>query len=230
MKKRLLEASVFVLAITLMTGCHKEYSKLNRRFSTTQKTYSLKDTLHIRNYILYNTQDHLSLVFNNKPIPINEDSVMQVVLGSFEKLEIPLVSHLEKGKNHIDSAFYKDYLVRIRKIDENWIKEVAGDTHGCLTLIPFIYIFNRISFTGYITSGGMAGNNGFHVVSFVNLIVYLVEDDKIIYSNQIRYTTERTWADTRAEAEALPPAPSVNQEHWDELVRLAMEDYIKRLK
>ena len=76
----------------------------------------------------------------------------------------------------------------------------------------------------------MAGNIGFHVVSFVNLIVYLVEDDKIIYSNQIRHTTERTWADTRAEAEALPPAPLVKQEHWDELVRLAMEDYNKRLK
>jgi hypothetical protein len=77
---------------------------------------------------------------------------------------------------------------------------------------------------------GMAYDNGFHLVSFVNIIVYLVKDSEILYSRQIRHSTERTWTNTLNEAEALPPAPLVKHEHLDELIRLAMEDYMKRLK
>jgi len=230
MKKKILIAGILLMVMTMMAGCHKEFSKINKRASTTQKAYSLTDSLTIENYMLYNSQAHANLSHNSKYLPLNEDSVMQVVLKSFEKLNLPIFSQVSERKNHIDSAFYKDYLIRIRKIDEEWIKEIAGDSNGCVILVPFISILNKIGFTGFISSGGITGGNGFIVNSFVHLIVFIVENGEIIYSRQIRHSSERTWADTRAEAEALPPAPSVNQEHWDELVRLAMEDYIKRLK
>jgi hypothetical protein len=163
-------------------------------------------------------------------MPIDKDSVMKVVGKSFNKLEIPIVNKFHFGDNYIDSTFYKNHVINIRHIDEGWIKEIAGDTKYKKVLVPFIYIFNGITFTGFISSGGVSGSSGFHLMTFLNLMVFIVEDEKIIYSSQALHTTERTWADSRAEAEALPPAPLVKQEHWDELVRLAMEDYIKRLK
>ena len=163
-------------------------------------------------------------------MPIDTDSVMEIVGKSFYKFNIPIKYNFSIGNNNVDSAFYNIKVVNIKDINKDWIKEIAGDTKGRLTLVPFIYIFNSISFTGYITSGGMAENNGFHLMTFLNLMVFIVKNDEIVYSSQALHTTERTWADTRAEAEALPPAPLVKQEHWDELVRLAMEDYIKRLK
>jgi hypothetical protein len=230
MEKKILIAVIIVMVLTMMTGCHKEFSRLNKRFSTTQKTYIQTDSLFIKNYILWSTQDHQSFTFNNKPIPISEDSVMKVVWKSFEKLDLPIVSHFEKGQNHIDSTFYKDYLIRIRKIDQDFLKKIAGNYQKTRILIPVINLRNSIIFTGYITSGGMSGSNGFNMVSFVNLIVFIIEDKEIIYSRQIRHSSEITKADSRVEAEAIPPAPLVTQEVWDELVRLAMEDYTKRLK
>lgn len=77
---------------------------------------------------------------------------------------------------------------------------------------------------------GMADDNGFHLVSLVKLIVYLVKDSEILYSRKIRHSTERTWTNTLNEVEALPPVPLVKQEHLDGLIRLAMEDFMKRLK
>jgi len=214
----------------LVSGCNKEYRKLSRGKSIKQSSYPLSDSIHLENYILYNTIDHLSLIKNNKPMPINTDSVMKIVGESFNKLKIPNVNNYFIGDNHIDSVFYKNQVIKIKNIDKDWIKNIAGDTKDKMILIPFIYIFNSITFTGYITSGGMAGNNGFHLMTFLNMMVFIVKNNEIVYSSQALHTTERTWADSRAEAEALPPAPLVKQEHWDELVRLAMEDYIKRLK
>ncbi|MCH6198841.1 hypothetical protein MMU07_04585 [Aquiflexum sp. LQ15W] len=218
-----------IILFSAITGCHREFRNLNKSVSKTQKTYSATDSIFIANYVLYNTQDHLSFTLENKPIPIDEDSVMQVVWKSFEKLKLPIVSNFETGQNHIDSSFY-ERLIRIRKIDEEWINVVAGDSCKKLILVPVIYIMNKISFTGYISSGGMAGSSGYHVMSFVNLIVFIVKDDDVVYSQQVRHTSERTWANSREEAEAIPPAPLVTKEHWDKLVRLAMKDYIKRMK
>jgi len=163
-------------------------------------------------------------------MPIDEDSVMKIVGKSFKKLKIPFVNNFDFGENHIDSAFYKNHVINIRHIDEGWIKEIAGNTKDKKVLVPFIYIFNGITFTGFIGSGGVSGSSGFHLMTFLNLMLFIVENEEIVYSSQVLHTTERTWADSREEAEALPPAPLVKQEHWDELLRLAMEDYIKRLK
>jgi len=52
----------------------------------------------------------------------------------------------------------------------------------------------------------------------------------VIYSRHIRYKSDQVWADSEDEILAVPPLAAVKQEHWDELVRRAMKDYIKRLK
>jgi hypothetical protein len=230
MEKKIMIASITVLLLTIITGCHREFSRLNKGNSKVEKFYSHSDSLIIKNYVLYNSQAHANLSHNSLPIPIHEDSVMQVAWESFDKLDLPIVSHLEKGQNHIDSTFYKDYLIRIRKIDKEWIKEVAGESNDHLVLVPVISILNKIGFTGFISSGGMAGSSGFIMNSFVNLIIFIVQNNEIIYISQIRHSSDTTKANSRSEAEAIPPAPLVTQEVWDELVRLAMEDYIKRLK
>jgi hypothetical protein len=221
---------ILIVFLFLFSGCNKEFRTLSKSRSTKQSAYAAADSVHLENYILYNTVSHLSFTRNNKPMPIDKDSVMEVVGESFKKLEVSFVDNFHLGDNHIDSIFYQNQVIKIKHIDKNWIKEVAGDTKGRKVLVPFIYIFNRITFTGYITSGGMAGSSGYHLMTFLNLMVFIVEDDDIVYSGQTLHTSERTWANSREEAEAIPPAPLVRQEHWDELVRLAMKDYIKRVK
>jgi hypothetical protein len=220
----------FVFLLVSISGCHREFSKVSRGSHTTQKQYALQEPLRIKDYSLYNAKASLSFEVNSTPAPINGDSLMQVFWKSFEKLDLPTELRLSEGKNQVDSAFYDDYVIKIRKIDEQWVKDIADADASTPILVPIIHILTRNSFTSFISSGGLAGSNGFNVVSFVNLIVYVVEDGEIVYSRHVRHSSDITKANSREEAEAIPPAPLVTQEHWDELVRRAMKDYIKRLK
>jgi hypothetical protein len=222
---------ILILAAVLMaTGCNKEFRRTGRRSNTTYDTYSSKDSLLLRNYVLYNSQAYSSFSTESKPVSINADSVMHIVHCSFGKLGVPMLLRVNEGENHVDSVFYKDFVIRISKMNSSWIKDIAEEINEKVVIVPVVYIHNRISNTAFISSGGLAGSSGFHVVSFLNLIVFVVKDGETIYSRQYMHTSDRTWANSREEAEAIPPAPLVTQEHWDELVRLAMKDYIKRMK
>jgi hypothetical protein len=221
---------LMLVVVLIVTGCHKEFRRTGRRSNLTLNTYSLKDSLLLKNYTLYSSQAHSSFSVNSKPVPVNDDSVINVIERSFQKVGLPLISRVDQGKNHVDSMFYRDFVIRIAKMDESWIKDIAGGQSENVVILPTVYLHNRITNTAFISSGGLAGSSGFHVVSFLNLIVFVVKDGQIIYSRQYMHTSERTWANSREEAEAIPPAPLVTQEHWDELVRLAMKDYIKRMK
>ncbi|EON76139.1 hypothetical protein ADIS_3267 [Lunatimonas lonarensis] len=216
--------------VPIVSGCVKDYRKLSRGKSTVLKSYSPNDTLVVSDYIFYNTRTHLSFGAENEPMEMNSDSVMQILVASFKNLGAPIQDRLELGKNHIDSTFIKKYVVRTRRVNSDWIKEVAGQSKGTYKLIPFLYILNRIAFTGYITSGGMSGSNGFYLVTYLNLIVYIVHENEIVYSSQALHTSELMRTDTRREAEALPSAIMITEENWQELARISMEDYFKRWK
>lgn len=220
----------FGVLLVVISGCHREFSKVSRGSDTTRKEYPRQEPLRIKNYALYNAKASLSFDVNSTPSPINGDSLMQVFWESFDKLDLPVEVLLSEGENHVDSAFYDDYVIKIRKIDEQWVKDIAGSDTNTLVLVPIIHILTRNAFTGFISSGGLAGSSGFSVQSYIDVVIFIVENGEIIYSRQALHSSDITWANSREEAEAIPAAPLVTKEHWDELVRLAMKDYIKRMK
>jgi len=228
--RNILNLALLVGALILSFGCapNEVFHKQSRGKWISQKSYFCKDTLVLNNYSLYNSREELLLVPNNQPFQFNEDSISQVFIDSFKKLELANVE-VNFSQNIIDSLIFKRPIY-IRNLDPSFIAELAGSTNGKTILIPLIYAYNRIAFTAYFTSGGGFGDNGWYFITYLDLIVFIVKSDKVIYSRHFSYKSDQVWADTRSEIEAVPPLAAVKQEHWDELVRLAMEDYIKRLK
>jgi hypothetical protein len=108
--------------------------------------------------------------------------------------------------------------------------DLAETSKESLTMIPIIIANNQYQFVSYFTSGGAFGSGGWNAITWVHLILYIFEDQEVIYSRHYRYKSNLVRADSREEILAVPPLAAVKQEHWDELVRLAMKDYIKRLK
>ena len=221
-----------IILLLILIGCvpNNVFYKKSRQAGIVQKNYLKLDTLRIVNYSFYNAKDYQSLTTEIHPFDINKDSIFDVFLSSVNQLELENVK-IEAGRNYIDSLFYNtNRPFKTRNINTNQVLEMAGNKTSKFILVPFIHAYNNIAFTCYITSGGMAGNNGFYFITWLDLIVFIVKGEEIIYSRQIRYKSDQVWADTKSEIEAIPPLAAVKQEHWDELVRLAMEDYIKRLK
>jgi hypothetical protein len=194
----------------------------------TLKSYQ-KEPLLLKNFAIYNSRQERLLIADNEPFPINKDSLSSVVFNSFDRLEIDFLK-IVGGQNLIDSALYVKPAFNFRRVDISYLKELAGSTEGVTVLVPLVYAYNRFSFTGFISSGGMSGSSGWYFITWLNLFVYVIRDDQVIYSRLIVYKSDQVWADSRDEILAVPPLVAVKQEHWDKLVRLAMKDYFKRLK
>ncbi|MCH6198837.1 hypothetical protein MMU07_04565 [Aquiflexum sp. LQ15W] len=228
---RLLSLLVLGISLCLIQGCapNDVYYKKSRGKWVTKKSYSLADTLVVKDYALYNSRAKVSLSPEKGPFEVDKDSLLTVLLSSFKRLGLENIK-TEIGSNVIDSTLYRTQGVRVRHFDDSYINKIAGDTHNCPALVLITYAHNQFAFTGFISSGGMAGSSGYTILTWLSLFVFVVDQNEIVYSRHILYKSDQVWADTEEEILAVPPLAAVRQEHWDELVRLAMKDYIKRMK
>lgn len=228
--KYFIKVIISIVISLIFSSCyvHDVYYKKSKSKSVKSRSYP-KDQLILRNHAIYNSRDELTLTNYNVPFEINKDSLTQVLFNSFDRLGLSDLK-LDFGENLIDSTLYKKRVFNMTLIESQYLDKLAGNTDGKSILLPIVYSYNRFSFTGFISSGGMSGNNGWYILTWLDLIVYIIKDEKIIYSRHIRYKSNQIWANSRAEILDVPPLAAVKQEHWDELVWLAMEDYIKRLK
>jgi hypothetical protein len=219
-----------LIALITLTGCGKTdiFFRQGQLKSVTKKEYK-NESLLIRNHAVYSSKRENSLGSENMPFRIDKDSLVQVVFKAFEGLGIDSLK-IVGGQNLIDSTLYIKPAFTFGRIESSYLKDLAGNSEGVTVLVPLVYAYNDFSFTGFISSGGMSGNSGWYFISFLNLFVYIIRDDQIIYSRHFVYKSDQVWADTEEEILAVPPLAAVKQEHWDELVRLAMKDYIKRMK
>lgn len=76
----------------------------------------------------------------------------------------------------------------------------------------------------------IAGDNGFNTVTYISFIPIIIENNRVIYAQNLRYGSEGTFTQSREEANNLPIAINVKEEHVEELVRRAMKRYVKRLE
>jgi hypothetical protein len=183
----------------------------------------------VKDYALYNSRSKQSFSPEKGPFEVDEDSLFTVLVSSFKKLGLGNIK-TESGSNIIDSVFYRIQVVGLKHFEKSYINEIAGDTRKLPALVLITNAHNQYLFSGFISSGGMAGSSGYNILTWLSLFVFVVDEDEIVYSRHIRYKSDQVWADTEEEILAVPPLAAVRQEHWDELVRLAMKDYIKRMK
>jgi len=222
---------VLGVSVSLIQGCapNDVFHKRSRGKWVTKESYSLADTLLVKDYALFNSRSKQSFSPEKGPFEVDEDSLFTVLVSSIKKLSLENIK-IEMGNNIIDSTVYRIQVVGIKHFDDSYIYEIAGDTRNSPALVLITNAHNQYLFSGFISSGGMAGSSGYAITTWLGLFVFVVDQNEIVYSRHIRYKSDQIWADSEDEILAVPPLAAVKQEHWDELVRRAMKDYIKRMK
>ncbi len=217
-------ALIFSLLSSLLISC-STYNEVGSFRWKVRGSFSKLDTLYFSDYILCNSQDYsedegFAFSARKRVTPINQDSVVTIFKRSLNLVNMNTAfdSVLE---NHCDMEFHRNYPVRIGKIDEKRIIQIAKLSGQKTVLVPFFRINQR---TNVIVRGAPAMSHSIHKTSFLTLILMIVRDDQIIYRKGYWYSVGATVE------EKTDPYPPIEQIYWDNLVRLAMEDYMKRLR
>lgn len=195
----------------------------------TNKSYAKIDTLLVSNFALYNSKKEVLLMRNQHPSPVNIDSVLAVFESWLGKLGLENLN-IDFANNVVDSALYYGYVVKLKHLDDTYLRSIVDTTSKSAILVPIIIANNDYRFVSYFTSGGGFGGGGWNTITWLHLIVYIFKDQEVVYSRHYRYKSIVIQVESKGEAMEMPPLTPVKQEHWDELVRLAMKDYIERLK
>lgn len=215
---------LFFAISSISFGCNS-YREMSKLRNITQSNYSKKDTLHLKDYIFcyskgYEDDEGFMYSPRNRISATNEDSVFNIFKTSIARLELPIVE-LSENQNRCDNSFHSNYPVRIHKIDEEQIQLIADIDESCTVLVPFIRIMQR---THVRIQGDPATNAVINKVSFLNLIIMILKNNQIVYRRSFQYSFGKHVEDRS------DPYHPIEQIHWDNIVRLAMEDYMERMK
>ena len=219
------KAGVFLILFLFLLGC-RDYRVTNRRYSVV-KNYS-KSNICIQNYILCNnTRNVWNIVeLEGKNLELNTDSVFNVFKSAISKLELDIIIK-DFNNNYCTNSFHSNHHLKIKNIDKEAILEVARYcTDAELILVPVIYLDNLYQRHIYFSSKGVPGGGYYMRDTFLNMVVYIVKNDEIIYLKSARFGPVSSETATPDE----DPPKKLTQENWDKLVELVMRDYIKRLK
>lgn len=197
--------------------------------SLTEKEFSNTE-IHVKNYFLCCYSRRRSLWENNfEDKAINGDSILINVLNKIESqgvnLEYDTLFNVSENKIcHRETLRLKHFL------NQNHLNNLQIDSKGKKVLVPVVNIADLYTFTGYMTSNMVAGDGGFMNFTSLSLMIFIIEDNKVIFAEHRRYASKRTFANSLEEVRAIPPAYQVREEHIEELVRRAMKKYVKRLE
>jgi len=185
--------------------------------------YYCEDSLVLKDFIYYDD------VLNKWGNPIdwchemNGDSVFQVFLTSFNKLNLS-VSTYEGCKNRFDDKFRREFE---KPFEEELIANIKGLTKDSTQafLIPMIKISNYNGNGMYFTGSGAVGGSRYLLQNILYLAVYVIK------ANEILYTRSAVFLDKSYPAyDVIEIEHTLSESDWDELVALVMKDYVDRLK
>ena len=217
-----------MLFILIASGCYKFYVEIQPKHAVMEESYSNTDTTFVMsNYFLCSMNGrYYRAEETNKYL---EDSMMTIIQNSFNDLGITL--KMNEGVNLITSEFCEynkkfkvdKFIDHVDSIIKN--NEFYNDD-SLIYLIPFISL-NDICINTSFNTGNVYVNRFSGGVTII-----LIKNKKIIYlkyfhglgvsDNKERVTDD--WPNCPD-----PPEVLYEQAHWDTLVGLAMEDYMKRL-
>jgi hypothetical protein len=171
---------------------------------------------------------------------------MALALHDFEKLEIDSDSvmgsfynelsrqgaslRVEQGENRATPLLCDREVIKLRSVKKDFLSEANTSDQGTRYLVPVVNVADIYRFTGYVTSGGMVGDSGYMRYTILSLLLFVVEDGEITYSDSRSFFSKTTMAPTLEEVKAIPPAYQVREEHIEELVRRGMRRYVRRLE
>lgn len=215
------------LVFVLLIGCKlsNTYIPDERRNYIINEKYSFKDTLFIKNYILYGNADVGTIHNPWKRVELNSDSLIDIFKISISKIESINVCVNKPLFNRVKSDSYRSNpLLKYKKIDRNEIISLARIGLNEISLIPVI----NFSFYSTRWSGSGQSDTYPRFICHFNIAVFIVKNEEIIYYKQMRYVEKVNSEFYPYEFEDFHiPIP---QKHWDGLVREVMKEYIERLE
>ena len=217
-----LQCIVFGLSVLLMvTSCLTRIDTRQKRLQVRKGAYSVKDTIHISDAILCSIYDK-GMFGKLEDFPVNNDSVFNIFTSSLGKLGLNI--EVDEGISfHCDSSFFYNKHLRISKINENTVLELATKHPSQVTMIPFIHVYTSdLLYMSATATGAPAG--GWKRSHFVGIVVYVVKENRIIYSRMFDFTGRKS------EVFSNENKSTIQQKHWDKLIERVMRDYIKQME
>jgi hypothetical protein len=216
---------VFLWIFYSCTPTYRITSKTKHEIA--KDNYTVVDTILLSNYIFcMNYADRNLWKDKIKMQPMENDSIFEMFDKALQKLNLNVV--VEKNINHCDTVLDFIFPLKVEKIDTNRIKSIASHINkkNILILFPIIHSNNITQKAMMVTSKGIPDGGYFMRDTFLNIAIYLIKDDEIIYLKSARYGSVSS---ETASPDEEPPK-KLEQQHWDKLVELVMRDYIKRMK
>lgn len=183
------------------------------------------DTVFVKNYFLCKRYTDGFFDLAGKQAEIDEDSAMSFFRAAMEKQPIHIVFEAE-GKSYCESSLASNRRLNQEGIDLAVIREwgqVQDD--GKLRMVPIILI--EFLFRNHVF-GTPAGFDGGGMIRDIGLKIqpFVFKGEELIFTKGMVYISDTEllqYLDDEA------PVTTLEQKHWDELVRLIMKPYVKRL-
>jgi hypothetical protein len=212
---------IFTLALfsVVLSAC--SYRVNQRAFHIVAPEYPIDLEIHFSDYFLCSIyREGWRYERNIQSVPHNEDSLLNMVQEAFDVLPLR-IHYAEQIQHHCDSATRANHHLKMQKIDETKLKNLAIASGKKVSIIPvFVLDTWDLKFLGPIRSA-----NGNRRSFFVTAIVYVFQDGEIIYSRKINLGQGK-------DIDQWDPDPQtpMTQEHWNKLVYLLMKKYLERRK
>ena len=222
--------TVFILFLISLSGCvsFDFYTELQSKHSIVEQEYSNVDSSFFLSHYFICYENKRCYTIHETDYNM-EDSILNIFKLSLRKKNLSIIS--DKGKNLITNEFCEIGKKFITKKFHTHIDSLINNTsffnaNNISYIVPYIFLIERCQKTNFPT--GNVYINYFGAAVMINII----KNGKIIYSklydgggvtdNKSRVTDD--WPNCPD-----PPEVFYEQAHWDTLVGLAMEDYMKRL-
>ena len=218
---------IYILIVILFAGCYKFYYEVKPKHHVIQDNYSNLDTTFVlKDYFMCFVNGRYDFIeATDKKF---EDSILNIFINSMSEIKVNI--YKQEGQNLIDSS-----LCVLGKMLEP--KEALKFTDSLLAFTDtfkkdklYILPYFRLVDTAINTSFG-TGNVYVNRFS-AGVMIIIIQNKNIVYSsfyhglgvsdNKEKVTDD--WPNYPS-----PPDVLYEQAHWDTLVGLAMEDYMKRL-
>jgi hypothetical protein len=187
------------------------------------RNYYSDDTLYIHGFVFYDNVINSWGVSQSWSPYMSEDSVFRIFKNSLLRVTTNTVV-AEDNFNFIDSTFHGNWRKTFDSALERNILSQCN-SGGRLQLVPLIKFTQSTRSGLYYTSSGAAGGSRYLIQNKLYLIIYLIEDNSIVYSRAAFCLGHSYPAYDITEVQH-----TLTQKDWDELVALVMKDYIDRVQ
>ena len=160
------------------------------------------------------------------------DSIFSRLIEELESYGLKIA--LDETANQCSPTFYlENEYARPRWTQRRLERLIDFESNDGLLLVPSLMYLKSVRFPmgPIFMSGTTTSSSGgqWHVNNFVVLDIFVFDKDRLVYRKQMEIDSVMEKFDDREEARAgRPPGPYVTDEHFVELVRRTIKDYLPK--